>query len=371
MSKPKVIAFYLPQFHPIKENNEWYGEGFTEWTNVGKAKPLFRGHYQPHVPADLGYYDLRLPEIREAQAELAKEAGIDAFCYYHYWFGEGKKIMERPLQEVVKSGKPNFPFMICWANHSFYNKSWNKDIKGISQKLLIEQLYPSDQDIIDHFNFLLPAFKDQRYFKIEGKLGFIIYDFKNMPLEFFHKIKKIWNDLGRKNNLPEFKFIGYTNNVEDIYNNFYKELSGVIFDPIVIAFSTLKRNRIRHYYLKIKQIFADTFHIPLRVKSYKKAIKHLIHDVESKENVYPILIPNWDRTPRVGYGGTVLKNSSPYLFKRHIQNVLQIIKHKNSTNQIIFLKAWNEWAEGNHMEPDLKFGKGYIKVLKESLEEYN
>lgn len=140
--KAHVIAYYLPQYHPIPENDEWWGKGFTEWTNVAKAKPMFRGHYQPIVPADLGFYDLRVPEVREEQARLAQEAGIDAFCYWHYWFGNGKQLLERPLNEVVASGKPDFPFCIGWANHSWMKKSWNNQVSRFCQDLLIEQEYP-------------------------------------------------------------------------------------------------------------------------------------------------------------------------------------------------------------------------------------
>ena len=122
INKSKVIAYYLPQYHPIPENNKWWGNGFTEWTNVGKAKPLFKGHYQPRVPADLGYYDLRLPDVRQAQADLAKKAGVTAFCYWHYWFGKDKELLEMPLNEVVRLGKPDFPFCIAWANHSWERK---------------------------------------------------------------------------------------------------------------------------------------------------------------------------------------------------------------------------------------------------------
>ena len=139
MSRPKVIAFYLPQFHPTPHNDEWWGKGFTEWTNVGKAKPLFWGHYQPKVPADLGYYDLRLSEVREAQAELAREAGIYGFCYYHYWFGDGKEELELPFDEVLRLGKPDIPFMLCWANESWHKKFWNKDGIGTSKQVLVEQ----------------------------------------------------------------------------------------------------------------------------------------------------------------------------------------------------------------------------------------
>jgi lipopolysaccharide biosynthesis protein len=168
----RVIASYLPQFHPIPENDEWWGKGFTEWTNVGKAKPLFRGHYQPKVPADLGYYDLRLPETRQAQADLAKEYGVEAFCYWHYWFGNGRRLLERPFNEVLTSGKPDFPFCLGWANHSWEDKQFSKE--G-TNRMLMEQLYPGEADYINHFNALLPAFKDKRYIRVDDKPLFMIY----------------------------------------------------------------------------------------------------------------------------------------------------------------------------------------------------
>ena len=179
MKKARVIAFYLPQFHPIPENDKYWGKGFTEWTNVAKARPLFKGHYQPHIPADLGFYDLRLPEIREQQAELASEAGIEGFCYWHYWFGNGKQLLERPFNEVVASGKPNFPFCLAWANHDWTTATWKKGMKG---GMIAEQLYLGKEDHIQHFNTLLPAFKDERYIRVDGKLLFLIYD----PYRFEH-----------------------------------------------------------------------------------------------------------------------------------------------------------------------------------------
>ena len=153
--KARVIAFYLPQFHPIPENDRWWGKGFTEWTNVGKAKPLFKGHYQPRVPADLGYYDLRMPEVREAQAKMAREAGIEGFCYWHYWFGNGKKLLERPFQEVLSSGKPDFPFCLGWANHSWTNKSWEAGTKRIKESTLVEMVY-NKEEYVKHFYEVLP-----------------------------------------------------------------------------------------------------------------------------------------------------------------------------------------------------------------------
>ena len=152
-TKARVIAFYLPQYHPIPENDEWWGKGFTEWTNVGKAKPIFRGHYQPRVPADLGYYDLRLPIIREQQAQMAREAGVEGFCYWHYWFGNGKTLLSEIFDEVLATGKPDFPFCLGWANHTWTRKNWNAvATKSTLEQTLLLQEYPGDEDYENHFS---------------------------------------------------------------------------------------------------------------------------------------------------------------------------------------------------------------------------
>ena len=177
MSKPRVIAFYLPQFYPFPENDEWWGKGFTEWTSVGKAKPLYRGHYQPKIPADLGYYDLRVASVREEQAKLAKEAGIEGFLYWHYWFGNGKRLMWEVFDEVLKTGNPDFPFCLGWANHSWYAKNWNKSATKGADKLLIEQRYYGEKDYRMHFDYVINAFKDPRYLKEDGKPIFYIFLF--------------------------------------------------------------------------------------------------------------------------------------------------------------------------------------------------
>ena len=192
--RARIIAFYLPQYYPFKENDEWWGKGFTEWTNVGKAKSLFKGHYQPRVPSDLGYYDLRLPEVREAQAELAKEAGIEGFCYWHYWFDHKRQLMGRVFDEVLTSGTPALPFCLGWANHSWYAKTWDKDVKD---KLLCEQKYLGKTDYDAHFEYVLKAFKDARYITVDGCPLFYIFDPLKLPIDFI----PYWNKLAKQNGL--------------------------------------------------------------------------------------------------------------------------------------------------------------------------
>ena len=200
MSKVRPIAFYLPQFYPTPENDEWWEPGFTEWTNVARAVPLFPGHYQPRIPRDLGFYDLRVPETRQKQAELAREAGIEGFCYWHYWFGGGKRLLHEVFDDVVRSGKPDFPFCLCWANHSWYSKTWDPDLPD---KLLVEQTYPGEEDIIDHFNAMLPAFQDKRYMKVNGKLVFGVFDPSKIDIKRMHEV---WDRLAHEHGLDGFHF---------------------------------------------------------------------------------------------------------------------------------------------------------------------
>lgn len=357
----KVIAFYLPQYHPTVHNNEWWGKGFTEWTNVAKAKKLYPSHYQPKIPADLGFYDLRMPQTRELQVELAKEAGIYGFGYYHYWFSNGHEELDLPFKEVVCSGKPDFPFCLCWANESWYSKFWNKD-GSTDKKLLAEQLYLGEEDNKAHFYSLLDAFRDDRYIKIDGKLLFMIYkplDFKN-----FSQFKKQWNELAAQNNLPPFYFVG-----QAIKRTQIPEILDAGFDAVNHChrldeyLKDIGTTYLHKIYKYLKRYFKIPFVIP-----YKQAIKHSTFAEDFLENVYPTMMPNWDHTPRSASGGTVLHNSTPELFKKHAEEVLSVTTGKKDENKIVFLKSWNEWGEGNYMEPDLKYGKGYIYALKKALD---
>lgn len=368
MSKPKVIALYLPQYHPTPDNNKWWGKGFTEWTNVGKAKPLFRGHYQPKVPADLGYYDLRVPEVREAQAQLAKEAGIDGFCYYHYWFGNGRQELELPFNEVLKSGKPDFPFMLCWANESWHKKFWNKDGKGTSKEVLIEQTYP-DGDIITHFKHLLPAFKDQRYIHIDGKPAFMIY--KPLYIPDCHLLISEWNRMAQDNGLKGIFFIAHMQSeleqkmTERQALEYYNNIGFNAVNIVRLTRPLELRSKTEVIYSKIKRAIS---HLPLTFP-YKAAYQSFTRPIDREAGIFPTIIPNWDHTPRSGLNGLVYTGSTPELFAHHVDQVMKMVNDKHDPN-IVFIKSWNEWGEGNYIEPDLKFGKKYLSVLKEILDRY-
>lgn len=386
MNKARIIALYLPQFHPIPENDKWWGPGFTEWTNVAKAKPLFRGHVQPRIPADLGFYDLRLAETREQQAMLAREAGIEGFCYYHYWFGGGRQLLERPFNEVVASGRPDFPFCICWANHTWSNKTWNRKSAMQQDSVLMEQTYPGTEDDIAHFNSLLPAFRDPRYMTVDGKLIFVIYD----PLKFINieRFIETWRKLAEKNGLPGFHFVGMTPSTltlrvaadgsrQRVMPNL-KSSAKIFKDVLDLGFDSVnsfgKRRGEMLYEGKWKNLAKTILrHVGLPTGSirydYERTVCNYFAPEDSWENVYPTILPQWDRTPRVSSWDGVYVNATPEKFEKHILQALELIKDKSPEHRILFLKSWNEWGEGNYVEPDLQWGHGFLDAIHRAVVE--
>jgi len=358
LKNARVIAYYLPQFHPIPENNLWHGEGFTEWTNVKKAKPLFKGHYQPRIPADLGYYDLREPEIRIRQAEIAEANGITGFCYWHYWFGHGKRLLETPFNEVLASGEPVFPFCLGWAN-----ETWRGVWHGVSKgKVLIEQQYPGEKDYIDHFNALLPAFRDARYLTINDKPIFVVYMPSQIPD--FKTMRELWNELAQRNGLNGVYFVGHS-----VHSREVPDLLADGYDAV---------NLLRLYHIRDLKIstWADKLLNRLNnryynIFPYKEAMKFFTGPEDQLERCFPTLIPNWDHSPRSGNKAYILTKSTPELFGEHVRSTLNAIKDKTPEHQVVFVKSWNEWGEGNYLEPDTQFGRQYLEILKREVEKFN
>lgn len=359
----KVLAFYLPQFYPNSFNDKWYGKGFTEWTNVGKAKPLFRGHYQPRVPADLGYYDLRLPEVAELQTDLAKEANVFGFAYWHYWWG-GKMLLNEPGERMLKSGNPNFPFMFAWANEDWYKKSWSKDKKN--DKLIMKQSYPGEKDNRDHFDYCLPFFRDERYITFDGRPIFLIY----RPTAFDDVSSFIdqWNALIKQSGVAEsfyFVALAYRNDEID-------KLKSLGFDCVSPQHTLRtpmgwysKIDYVRALWLEIKGKYLGQ----LRSMDYRNYYKTIWNEnIDIREDVAPQIIPCWDNTPRAGKRGLIYKNATPENFGKAANVLMKGIQRKR--NKLVFLKSWNEWAEGNYMEPDLRYGHEYIKALATAIEKY-
>ena len=360
----RPIAFYLPQFHPIPENDAWWGKGFTEWTNVTKSKPLFKGHYQPNLPGELGFYDLRLSEVREQQAALAKEYGVEGFMYWHYWFA-GKRLLERPFQEVLESKKPDFPFCLGWAN-----ETWSGIWHGAKDKILIEQTYPGEKDYEAHFYAILDAFKDTRYITVEGKPLFFIYRPFNIPdLSFFISI---WKKMAIEAGLKGIYFVGYCCDLGKEYQTLLDlGLDGVFFQRMGEASDLIIR---KHFFKRLRRklhaMGIDKRYITRGVIDYGELIRYLTKPADCIKNAYPAIIPNWDNSPRSGRNSQIVKNSTPELFRKHLRDVFCLLKRKPAEHRIVFIKSWNEWAEGNYLEPDSRFGRKYLEVLKEEINHF-
>lgn len=376
--RARVIAYYLPQYHPVPENDKFWGKGFTEWTNVAKAKPLFRGHYQPQIPADLGFYDLRLSEVREAQADLAREAGIEGFCYWHYWFGNGKKVLDMPFNEVLKSGRPDFPFCLGWANHSWTTKTWEKGKSFTSETMIFEQLYPSDEDYTAHFYDVLPAFRDHRYITVEGKPLFVIFDpdaFKDAT-----HFMELWNELAKKNGLKGVYFVGRCDALPEMslksirkidqltkprYENMLKRgYDGI--NSVTLKYAEFKATGVLH---KAVHSFMRKYFGGWVLDKYKYGdiMKHFITPEDYMDRIYPQLIPRRDRSPRSGRKAMIYYNSTPELFEIAAENAVKCVEKRDMDHRLIFLNAWNEWGEGAYMEPDIRYGKKYIETLRKVL----
>jgi hypothetical protein len=351
-----MVAFYLPQFFPTAENDQWWGKGFTEWTNTGKAKPLFCRHYQPKVPADLGYYDLRVPQVREQQAALAAGAGIDGFCYWHYWFS-GRRMLERVFTEVVDSGKPDYPFCLCWANHSWYAKTWSVKMPD---RLLIEQTYLGEEDYKAHFYELLPAFEDKRYMRVDNKPVFCIWDAENPHISSF---MQVWQRLAAANGLSDgFYFIAFSHKQERLRHLLSAGFEGAIADYSLKAYSAGFAGEMR-------KVCKTLLHTP-RLLSYRHYADYVLrHHPFAEHRFFPCILPNFDHTPRSGRKGLVLTHATPQAWRGFLHRLFDAMQEAGGMSDFVFIKAWNEWGEGNYLEPDLRYGHGYLEALGEVLSE--
>ncbi|MDY6983723.1 MAG: glycoside hydrolase family 99-like domain-containing protein, partial [Pseudomonadota bacterium] len=352
-SEPSVraLAFVLPQFHPIPENDQWWGKGFTEWTNVTKARPNFTGHEQPHEPADLGYYDLRVPETKAAQAELARQYGIHGFCYYYYWFA-GKRLLYKPLEQILESGEPDFPFCMCWAN-----ENWSRAWDGRSGEVLIEQQH-SEADHRAFIQSLIPFFRDKRYIRVNGRPLLLIYRVGIIPD--VNRAVEIWRG--------ECQAAGVGDPYLVAVQSFgFSDPRPVGFDAAVEfpphGTDIHNRNSNAAY---LGSMLNDNFagHIvDMRVPA----------DMAMQRETPPYalfrgVMPRWDNTARRQNNSLIFVNSTPELYHEWLSHaVAHTCRHFDGDERLVFINAWNEWAEGAHLEPDRQYGHAYLEATQRAL----
>ena len=366
----KIITFYLPQFHSFPENDMWWGKGFTEWTNTKKARPLFNGHYQPHTPMNENYYDLvKDKNAFLRQIQMAKEYGVDAFCYYHYWFANGKKLMEKPIERMLSDKSLDMPFCLCWAN-----ENWSRRWDGSETSILMAQDYGDKQGWQDHFEYLLNFFNDERYLKDEqGRPILLIY--KPQLITTLNEMLSCWRDLAQKAGLPGICFVcqypQYGSKIEDKFDHYVEfepaATTGIPGSNFLKAWEISPKYAVEVGLTKILQV--------TRIRSYKKysykdtvaaSIKRPIRN--SKEWVGAF--PGWDNTPRRGENAILYDGSTPALFEKYVE--AQLKKSKAAGQEgVLFINAWNEWAEGAHLEPDEKYKMKYLEALKNAREKVN
>ena len=343
----KLIAFYLPQFHPIPENDAWWGKGFTEWRNVVRARPLFAGHYQPHLPADLGFYDLRVPETRIEQAALARQYGIHGFCYYYYWFN-GRRLLERPLDEVHRSGEPDFPFCVCWAN-----ENWTRRWDGRDDDVLMAQEYSPDADrrlIAD----LAPLFRDRRYIRVRGRPLFVVYRANSLP--------------DPRASAERFREQARREGVDDPYLALV-HLPGM---PSPAAWGFDAGVEFPPHSVEVGDVthsvqFAEP-NLAVKVWDYVYSAKAAIARPAPDFRLFRGVMVGWDNTPRIPNNGNVFVNAHPANYERWLAALVAQTAQRNPPGErLLFINAWNEWAEGAHLEPDEAFGHAYLEATRRAL----
>jgi hypothetical protein len=342
---PLRIAFYLPQFHPTPQNDAWHGLGFTEWTLVAQARPLFSGHDQPQLPGELGFYDLRLPETRELQARLARAHGITGFCYYHYWF-KGQGMLARPFNEVLASGKPEFPFCLCWADESWFRR-WQSN----TDELLLEQEFDEEDDVA-HIRWLIEAFKDDRYIHVKGRPLLSVYNPDNLPNP--QRTVEIWRAECARAGVPEPWLVGF-------------ETWGTSTDPMSIGFDAGAEFIPHGIAGVVEPIEPRPPSDPANsLYDYATVARYFGAKADPSYIRYPCVATSWDNTPRRRDGEIfLLHGSSPERYGDWLAQALRTQKRSQGGDGVVFINAWNEWAEGAHLEPDAKHGRGYLEAARD------
>jgi lipopolysaccharide biosynthesis protein len=365
MARARVIAHYLPQFHPIPENDEWWGPGFTEWVNVARARPLFRGHDQPKLPGELGFYDLRLAETRAAQAELARGHGIEAFCYWHYWFA-GRRVLDRPFREVLATRQPDFPFCLGWAN-----QSWTGHWHGAPGQMLIEQTYPGPHDFQAHFDAVLPALEDARYLRVDGRPLFLIFRPLEMPSASF---LDVWREAAARAGLPGIYVVAVSHDPA-----WDPRCAG--FDAAALWRSGLFTARVRRPVARFRRVAQRSALVarlderlrtsllrrPIHVYSYDDVAATMVTAPMDGVPLLPTVYPNWDNTPRAGGHGSVVTGSTPDKFATVLVRAVSAVQHLPPEERLVFIRSWNEWAEGNFIEPDRVYGRGWLEACRRAV----
>jgi GT2 family glycosyltransferase len=349
MNRVRLIAFYLPQFHPIPENDLWWGKGFTEWRKVTQARPLFDGHYQPHLPADLGFYDLRIPEIMEQQEELARRYGIEGFCYYYYWFN-GKRLLETPLERMLKNGHSDFPFCLCWAN-----ENWTRRWDGGEKDILIAQ-HHSEEDDLAVIRDLIRYFKHPNYVRVNGKPLLLIYRVNIFPD--FRRTAQIWREECRREGIGEI-YLVMAETFELSLKNYAPEEFGLDAAVEFPPHGSWGRVSVP----KLSPNFTGD------IVNYKS--EALIYSLKSfpKHIRYKTVMPSWDNSARRQNSATIFINSSPGAYQAWLEFAIRKTREQYSgDHRIVFVSAWNEWAEGNHLEPDQRYGHQYLEATANAID---
>lgn len=346
-AKVKAIAFYLPQYHPVPENDEWWGPGFTEWTNVTQARPAFQDHYQPRIPGELGFYDLRLAEVREAQARLARDHGIHGFCYYYYWFG-GRRILERPLDEMLSSGKPDFPFCICWAN-----ETWSRRWDGSEHEVLLKQEHTPGNDIA-FIRDVIPILKDPRYITIDGAPLLMIYRTTLFPD--MKATAEVWRKICEAEGLPGIHLCAVESfGFNDPYSIGFD--SSVQFPPHGINASEIS-DSLRG----LSKEFEG------HVYDYEEVVRNELVAPQPSYKRYRGVMLSWDNSARRKNRAHMFHNATPGAYEVWMRAAVQWTHDRHAgQEQLVFINAWNEWAEGTHLEPDVKHGRAYLEATARAL----